>query len=311
DVSIVLQKPVNIINAVINVEFDIKFKENYTDALDNQQSDEFKSTSAKYEQLLKAQFQTVTNFKEIIILGFWRGSTGVTYKVVLKAFENNNQTVNTTKLIQEMQAMKSSLMNITGVEPDYVNKTFDDAVTNFTHVVTEALQDKCLLENICDAGYECDQASQECFSKCKFLTCSDRGECYMDRQMNAQCRCRENVTKAYEDDDCSTSPNQVGLSQNEIIALGTGLGGAVIIIGVIVAMAIHKRKQRNRNAIVPFDNESDESTTSVDLEQTKPDLAAVERGRSSNFYINPKQADVTSFRVQSAPSAFDLYPGQG
>ncbi|CAL1531602.1 unnamed protein product, partial [Lymnaea stagnalis] len=134
DVLDVFRKPLDIMNAVINAEFDIKFKDNYTDALDNQQSDEFKNTSRKYEHLLKEPFQRVSNFRGIIILGFWRGSIGVRYKVVLKAAENNNQTVNITKLIQDMQAVKSRLMAIPGVDPNYVNQTFDGAVTNCKNI---------------------------------------------------------------------------------------------------------------------------------------------------------------------------------
>ncbi|XP_059164066.1 uncharacterized protein LOC131947001 [Physella acuta] len=209
----------------------------------------------------------VTNFDEVVIKKFWEGSVGVDFDVKLKAF-HQGQPINSSLVKNELSDVKTQLLKLDKVDQTYVNVTFDDKLSEALHVLEEFSRDVCKSEHICNDTHVCNSTSQVCDNKCFNFRCPVNAQCYVTDQHTAQCRCKTDDKFVYGGADCSEVAEKMALTSTQIIAIGTGVGGAVVVMAVIIIAVVILRTRRRR---VP-----DEQTTDAD---SLTDDASIEEQR--------------------------------
>ncbi|XP_059164048.1 mucin-17-like, partial [Physella acuta] len=240
-----LSRPWNKENSVVSVPFGLKFSRTFDPQLLNRSSEIFQSSLKEYKQNLTNLYANVRNFREILIKEFIPGSVIVLYNVTLLVFNTSANPLNATEVTQALVDLYPALQKVTDMDTAYLALTYNSSVEKAGQTLALVASDPCMADSICPANYVCDVNRGQCREKCSLHVCPPQATCYLDEGNNPKCRCNADDKFVYGGANCTQVGEKLALGSSEIIALAVCLGGAVIIIAVILTVCImHRRRHR-------------------------------------------------------------------
>ncbi|XP_059164047.1 mucin-5AC-like isoform X2 [Physella acuta] len=236
--------PVDKEHSLISIPFSIKFNQEFSPSLLSPVSMIYNSTVENYTAMLTPVYRDVSNFDKVVITKFWPGSIGIDYDINLKAF-SQQEPVNVIKVSKQLADTKQLLLDLDNVDKTYVNSTFKQNLDDSEDLLNEFSHNVCKSEHICpDNTHVCNSTSQVCDHKCFNFRCPVNAQCYVTDQHIPMCRCKTDDKFVYGGADCSEVAEKMALTSTQIIAIGTGVGGAVVVMAVVIIAAVIIRARR-------------------------------------------------------------------
>ncbi|XP_021370058.1 mucin-13-like [Mizuhopecten yessoensis] len=235
--------------ANLSIPLTIFVNGNYSQELDDTTSPMYQIYSYDFTIVLYALYSSITDFQGVNITGFFNGSIGCRYEVLVAP--SNGNPINTTQLLNSIKeaGYTNAQFNVSGKDILYIetNKT-DNAIQQALEQnhFEEVLQKACIKSNVCSYDTVCVVNKQvlTCTHKCNANNiCSKNGECYVHIDGNVKCRCKKDSTYVYNGHTCKDKVLVFFNGKNTTI-IGACAGAAIAFLFLLVIYFVVRWREK-------------------------------------------------------------------
>ncbi|KAG8573854.1 hypothetical protein GDO81_008881 [Engystomops pustulosus] len=222
--------PVEAVDTFVEVE--VKFEQEYSEELNDTNSETFKEFEENFKIKMNSVYQNVTGFKEVIILSIRKGSIIVDHKVIVevKVMEDVNVTAEYEKIFEEVQTkLEDKLeeeknctdplcMSSVDVKPGPTITLEEFCIATVPEGFTAYYTPLVNAEGLTCVSF-CENESP------KYVNCNT-GRCTIRKNQGPHCLCPETSQYIYTSSNCAGR-----ISKSAVYG---GIGTAIVILAIIV-----------------------------------------------------------------------------